>query len=564
VGGDFATVALAVAAANAGDIIEIRAGYVSNETASVSITKSVEIRGQNRITSEISTPATTIAAGSNGVSLPQATLNVASTAGFPSSGTLHVFTTSWQTVTYTGVTGTSFTGCSGGTGVMSTGNNVYLAILTGLLSVSAGVNNVYIHTATIRNRTIPSLDAFGLSTCITAATMTQAYPLGSSGLYFSNLDILHPKVGISIQGAGFVIDNCSFQCNVTTASTTVRSVINYGQTGTCFFQNSTVNATLDATPRTVVMYLTANNPGSGTFVPGHTGNFVVKNLVQNNTCNAYYLQDVFHQPDVRNGSNYQNGPTLGGFGLWFSNCTFNGQYSGNSISLIEATSTTIAAGSNGAVLPQAAINVSSTAAFPATGSVNVLSSSGWQTVTYTGKTATSFTGCSGGVGTLTTANNVNGLNPLSFFNNLYVNNCVGQARIAGDNKGFIAVASSAGTGREVGTPTLGLWATGVNTFNSTLPSATYANGSTLANFLGVFTGNFATPSPLITVVNAQVPSGAVTSVDGVSLTIGSRVWLVSQSPVYSGVYTVNAGLWTRTSDFADGLSVNATYFWVKS
>jgi hypothetical protein len=564
VGGDFATVALAIAAANAGDIIEIRAGYTSNETASVSITKSLEIRGQNRSTSVITAPTTTIAVGSNGVSLPQATINVASTAGFPTSGTLHVFTTSWQTVTYTGITGTSFTGCSGGTGTMSTGNNVYLAILTGLLSVAAGVNNVYIHTATIRNNTVPALDSGGLSTCITAATMTQAYPLGSSGLYFSDLDIIHPRVGIAIQGAGFVIDNCALSCNTTLAATTVRSVINYGQTGTCFFQNCTVTATLDVTPRTVVMYLTANNSGTGTFVPGHTGNFVVKNLVQNNTCNAYYLQDVFHQPDVRNGSNYQNAPLLGGFGLWFSSCTFNGQYSGNPISFTEATTTSIAAGSNGAVLPQATINVGSAAAFPATGSINVLSSSGWQTVTYTGKTATSFTGCTGGVGTLTTGNNVNGLNPLSFFNNIYVSNCVGQSRTTGDNKGFIAVAGTGGTVRQIGAPTLGLWAVGVNTFNSPLPSATYVNGSTLANFLGVLTTTFATPSPLITVVNAQVPSGAVTSADGFALAIGSRVWLVSQSPVYSGIYTVNAGLWTRTADFADGTSVNATYFWVKS
>lgn len=65
---------------------------------------------------------TTIAAGSNGASLPQGTINVASTTGFPSSGTIFVTTAAgYQTVTYTGVTGTSFTGCTGGTGAMSTG-----------------------------------------------------------------------------------------------------------------------------------------------------------------------------------------------------------------------------------------------------------------------------------------------------------------------------------------------------------------------------------------------------------------------------------------------------------
>jgi len=69
--------------------------------------------------------ATTIAAGSNGQSLPQGTINVVSTAGFPSSGSIAVITSlGLQSVTYSGTTGTSFTGCAGGSGVMSTGNAV--------------------------------------------------------------------------------------------------------------------------------------------------------------------------------------------------------------------------------------------------------------------------------------------------------------------------------------------------------------------------------------------------------------------------------------------------------
>ena len=79
----------------------------------------------NEIHSGLKSPSTTIAAGSNGLSLPQATINVASTTGFATSGTLNVVTsTGIQTVTYTGTTGTSFTGCSGGTGIMTTGNAV--------------------------------------------------------------------------------------------------------------------------------------------------------------------------------------------------------------------------------------------------------------------------------------------------------------------------------------------------------------------------------------------------------------------------------------------------------
>ncbi len=69
--------------------------------------------------------ATTIAAGSNGASLPQATINVASTVGFPAAGMLCVTTGSGvQIVTYTGTSPTTFTGCTGGTGTMATGGAV--------------------------------------------------------------------------------------------------------------------------------------------------------------------------------------------------------------------------------------------------------------------------------------------------------------------------------------------------------------------------------------------------------------------------------------------------------
>ena len=74
---------------------------------------------------ELQTENTTIAAGSNGKTLPQATINVASTAGFPSSGTIAVVTSAGTVpVNYTGITATSFTGCTGGTGTMSTGGFV--------------------------------------------------------------------------------------------------------------------------------------------------------------------------------------------------------------------------------------------------------------------------------------------------------------------------------------------------------------------------------------------------------------------------------------------------------
>ena len=76
--------------------------------------------------------STTTAAGSDGVLLSSATIiNVASTAGFLSRGTIFVTTTTGvQTVTYTGVTTTSFTGCASvGTGTMFTGGAVRALVL---------------------------------------------------------------------------------------------------------------------------------------------------------------------------------------------------------------------------------------------------------------------------------------------------------------------------------------------------------------------------------------------------------------------------------------------------
>lgn len=492
VGGDFATVAAAITAASAGDIIEVRAGYTSTEAGTVTINKSLEIRGANRSTSVITGPA---------------------------------------------------------------------SLTNPLLSVAAGVNNVYIHTATVRNNQAPSTDGGGLSSCITAATMTQAFPSGSSGLYFSDLSIVHPKMGISIQGAGFVIENCSFACNTATAATTVRAVVNYGQTGNCYVKGCTVTATSDVTPRTVVAYVTANNPGAGTFSPGHQGNYIFQNVVENGTCNAYYLQDVLHQPDTRNGSNYQNAPTPGSLGLWFDGCSFNGQWSGNSVTIVDSVTTTIAAGSNGQSLPQATINVASTSAFPATGSIRIITSAGVQTVTYTGKTATSFTGCAGGTGTMTTGVSLWNLDTLEFFSRIYVNNCVGQSRTTGDNKGFIAVGGSGGANRLVGAPTLAFNLGGVNTFNSTIPSATYAEGSTVDNLFGVLTTNFAVPSPLIVPANPSAALAGLITVDGVALQDGYRVFVNDTlTPVNSGIYSATTGNWYRTEDMNTGDNASGDLF----
>lgn len=99
----------------------------------------VTINARNPLTgaSVTGTPAqdpTTVAAASNGQSLPQPVIYVASlppylpAAGAGLTNTATVVTSAGtQTVTYTGFTGgpnPALTGCTGGTGTMSTGNAV--------------------------------------------------------------------------------------------------------------------------------------------------------------------------------------------------------------------------------------------------------------------------------------------------------------------------------------------------------------------------------------------------------------------------------------------------------
>jgi hypothetical protein len=69
---------------------------------------------------------TQVSSASNGAEVTAGTLNVMSTTGFPTTGELIVTTTAgFQPVFYTGVTSTSFTGCtSTGNGTVSTGNAV--------------------------------------------------------------------------------------------------------------------------------------------------------------------------------------------------------------------------------------------------------------------------------------------------------------------------------------------------------------------------------------------------------------------------------------------------------
>lgn len=260
------------------------------------------------------TTGTTIAAGSNGASLPQGTINVASTSGFPTSGTIFVVTSlGTQTVTYTGTNATQFTGCLGGTGVMSTGGSV--------------TNGSPVQTITY-----------------TGTNATQF--TGCSG-------------GVGTLATGAPVTNLN------------RYVIDYRST--------------EAPPvepaNSIDWWLYENE----VIASGYLSKFNGGSLNLSNVLNTTPIT-------VATDSNFPH--------TWVTGQKVS--ISGN-----VGASTTIAAGSNGQSLPQATINVASTTNFPTSGTINVVTSAGTQSVTYTGLNAgTQFTGCSGGTGTMSTGGSV--------------------------------------------------------------------------------------------------------------------------------------------------------------
>jgi hypothetical protein len=76
--------------------------------------------------------STTIASASNGARLPQETIKVASTRGFPASGAIHIRASTAQTVmtsvTCAGITAISFTACAAGTGTLAAGQGLAVTL----------------------------------------------------------------------------------------------------------------------------------------------------------------------------------------------------------------------------------------------------------------------------------------------------------------------------------------------------------------------------------------------------------------------------------------------------
>lgn len=95
------------------------------------------------------TSSTTVASGSNGVGLPTGTINVASTAGFASAGSLAINGPPGSgivaRVDYLGKTSTTFTSCTGGSGTLATSQVVKASNDT----ITLTQNGIYLLIGTI-------------------------------------------------------------------------------------------------------------------------------------------------------------------------------------------------------------------------------------------------------------------------------------------------------------------------------------------------------------------------------------------------------------------------------
>ena len=215
--------------------------------------------GKGNVTGTLGKDASLSTTCNNTLTLPQATITVISTTGFPVSGTIFVVTAAGtQTVTYTGTTATTFTGASGGSGAMAIGNPVIpanavaanpnndlwngygdqipgqsgsaasatggpIAVITGLTGMTANsVGRVLI----ISNATNTNNNGVYRIVTFTSATQVSVFNSGA------NTDTNNGRlIWQEMDSAAYVSGQIGANANITTVSTPTRIVTITGLTG---------------------------------------------------------------------------------------------------------------------------------------------------------------------------------------------------------------------------------------------------------------------------------------------------------------------------------------------
>ncbi len=93
-------------------------------------------------------PSTQVSGASDGATLPAGTIHVLNTAGFLTADTIPIISTTGTALfSYTGLTATSFTGCTGGTGTINRYNPVTLILTDPTVATALSVASGYIEAA---------------------------------------------------------------------------------------------------------------------------------------------------------------------------------------------------------------------------------------------------------------------------------------------------------------------------------------------------------------------------------------------------------------------------------
>ena len=405
-------------------------------------------------------PESTVSTGAQ--TLPTATLNATNpqTAGFPTSGTLQVATSTngWQTVTYTGTNTTSFTGCTGGTGTVPAGSAIGGGAIN-MDTVAGWWNAQGPSTLKIPINTplTPGIDGYFMrgETVSQATSGAQGEIIGYiyDGYFAQGFLVVMPRIdGYGADPHGWdhthVITGLSSGASVTPSATVVEFVREIS-----FWKGTTTNLATtymqcvdgygENTQRLSVLAGSAGctasiGPGGGgtgnafptigTYTAGGTGGsqagseVFVNNIIPSGSLgraqiiavNASYSATTSADGSFLVTAAYNGTPFPPNYETLWGYCRTDNQEDGDVDPYVFYTpsadgspqSVTITAGSNGATLPQATINISSTAGFSGTGGgAYIISSNGPQYVTYTSTAGgNQITGCSGGTGTLSTGN----------------------------------------------------------------------------------------------------------------------------------------------------------------
>ncbi len=351
-----------------------------------------------------SIPTTAITGASVGQTLPQATLVVNSTAGFsPSGGTLLVSTSAGtQTVHYTGITTTApfeFTGCTGGSGTLSAGG----AVVGGIFRVSGGGLPLGLFLSS--NGTLLGTPRLGGNYFFTVQASDDAGNTASMQYAMTVVSVATRTSSVAQNATILSIFGTGFDPDVSKDTITIQDT----QSGTPF--GGTVLSVNTAATAMVVRIPTGQLTSTGQLLATVTVDGTSLQAQQVGTVVANQHPSVTAQT-----TNLASNATVLKFAATGIDTAAGGtnlvalSYNSNGSNLFLVapviTSTTISVLSNGAALPQTIINVASTAGFPTSGTILVTTSTGVQNVKYTGKTATTFTGCTGGGGTMSTGGRV--------------------------------------------------------------------------------------------------------------------------------------------------------------